>query len=165
MRRVALLMALAAQPALADGFASPDLTEATVPDDLIAGHALQTRAEPERLTIMCVDCGDEFVAIDVLRGRNADGTEGRVRSGETTIADMEALCQAREPLCRIEAAPAGAAVGWVSSYPSPMGAGSTAALLRDGDMLTIRSIAPDAEVARRPASAELERVVPAVIGR
>jgi hypothetical protein len=43
--------------------------------------------------------------------------------------------------------------------------GSTAVILRDGDLLTIRSIAADADVARGNAEKIVEAVSPKVVGR
>lgn len=159
----ALLVVLAASPAVAEGFANDDLT--TVPVDTAAyeGGAFEARATaPERLTIFCLDC-EGFTAIDVLIGQGDPGTERRLRSGETTVADMEALCRERAPSCRIEAASVGEAIGYRSVYGSTGGAGSTAVLMLDGAMLTIRSIAPDAETASANAETALDAIAPAVV--
>lgn len=163
MKRLSLILALLAGSAAADGFAMPDLTGITV-DTVAFGPNYIQRAEPGRITIACLDCGADFIAIDVLMGRSTDGTEGRYRSGETTLADMEAICASGDPTCRLEAIEVGDAVGWVSVYEGFPGPGSTAALFLDGDLLTIRSIAPDTALARENADIALRTVAPQIVG-
>ena len=122
------------------------------------------KAEPDRATVFCLTC-ETMTAVDILTGQGDAGTERRFRAGETTIADLEAQCRARQADCRLEAVEAGAAVGWLSSYGSGGGYGATAVLLRDGDMLTIRSLAGDADLATRNAKAAIRDVAPQVVGR
>ncbi|SFI26589.1 hypothetical protein [Jannaschia pohangensis] len=163
MIRTLAALCLLAGPAAAQGFATKDLTRVTVPTDLLAGQANTTRAEPARLTILCTDCGADFVAIDVLLGRQTDGTEARFRSGQTTIAMLEAQCKARAPECTLSPVSVGGAVGWMSSFASGNGAGATAVLLQDGDMLTIRSLAPTADTAVANATAVANRLAPQIV--
>jgi len=142
-----LLAALAATEARADGFAVHDLS--TIAEDLNAalGDGFIHRAEAGRVTLMCTTCAGQPM-LDVLIGRQTDGTEERVRSGATSIERLEAICKEREPSCRLSALDVAPAVGWISTYPIGGTAGSTVIMLRDGDMLTVRSLASDADVAR-----------------
>ena len=137
----ALLLALPG-PGRAEGFAVDDLT--TLSPDLggYKGGRFAARTGAERVTLSCEDC-EGLVAVDVLLGRSTDGTEGRYRDGTTTLQSLEDQCKAREPSCRLFPAEAGGAVGWRSEYRLGDNAGSTVVLFRDGDLLTIRAIAPD----------------------
>lgn len=162
-RGLALGLVLLAGGARAEGFAVDDLgtldfDAAVLTDGTYAAEA----TEPDRLTILCTDC-EGMVAIDVLLGESGDGTEGRVRSGETTIERMEALCQARDASCTLEALTIGPAIGWVSVYDGFM-AGSTAVLFRDGDMLTIRSMADTRERAAANGAAVREALAARIVG-
>ena len=150
---LALLVSTAAQ---AEGFVVDDLTG--VAGDLRAalGSGFTQKAEPKRVTLACTNCADKPV-VDVQLGRQTDGTEQRVRSGQTTIASLEKQCQSKSPSCTISRLDVSPAVGWISTYSTGATAGSTAVMLRDGDMLVVRSIASDAAVARRNA----EKVVAA----
>ncbi len=147
----------------ADGFAIRDLTKATdVTSVLGAGYV--SRVEPDRTSFFCTECAG-LPMIDVLIGRQTDGTEGRLRSGETTIADMQALCQARDPACTIEAVIVDPAVGYISSYRLGANFGHTMIIFRDGDLLTIRSISGDADTARRNARTLEISLVPEIVGK
>lgn len=161
--RLAVTLALLASQAAAEGFATTDLSTLPVDPVALLGEGFVARAEPARLTFACLACA-EFTAVDVLLGRQDDGTEGRVRSGATTIADLDAQCRARDPSCRIEALDAGPAVGWISAYETAGIVGSTAVAIRDGDLLTIRSVAGDAATARAHALAVMAGLAPLIIG-
>jgi len=118
----------------------------------------------QRVVLMCASCeGATMVTIQI--GRQTDGTEDRLRSGQTTIADLERLCQANEPTCRIQRADAGHAVGWVSTFRGASVSGSTLVLLRSGDMLTVRSLAPTPEKARENVRRLQRGVLPQITGR
>jgi hypothetical protein len=159
----ALLIALAPASAQAQGFATRDLAsvQAAVTDALGSGYLVRT--EPHRLALTCPGCADEPI-LGLEIGRQADGTEQRVRSGVTGIDDLERLCQARDPDCRLSALDVAPAVGWVSSYRIGSRAGATAVLIRDGDLLTIRSLAGDAATARRGIDTLLPVVRARIIG-
>ncbi|MEL6920720.1 MAG: hypothetical protein AAFO77_06795, partial [Pseudomonadota bacterium] len=126
-------MGLVLTHANAEGLAVDDLTSINAPATL-AGNSFSPKAARERLTLACTDCSG-FAAIDILLGSSNDGTEGRFRSGETTVQDMEDICRSRDEACRLERIDVGPAVGWLTIYSR----GSTAVLLRDGDMLTART--------------------------
>jgi hypothetical protein len=115
------------------------------------------RAEPSRIDMICSDCAGGPI-VGVQMGAQNDGTEQRVRSGRTTIEDLERLCRASSPECRISALDVAPAVGWVSSYPIGENAGATAVVIQDGGLLTIRSLATDADAARR----NVDRLMPLV---
>ena len=103
--------------------------------------------------------------IDILLGRQTDGTEERVRSGETSMAELERLCQSRSPSCRLAALEVAPAVGWITTYPIGSMAGSTADIFRGGDLLTIRSLATDAETARGNAERLVKTVGAKIVGK
>jgi hypothetical protein len=157
------IVAMIATGAHAEGFSTRDLSG--IAADVVAalGSGFIHRAEPSRLTLTCPECAGAPM-IDVLLGRQTDGTEQRVRSGETSIASMEKLCQAKSPACRLSALDIAPAVGWISTYPMGSNAGYTAIILRDGDLLTIRSLASSAEIARDNAETVLKAVKPKLIG-
>lgn len=164
MRYAAALLCLVALPAQADGFAVQDLSR--VVDGAVAalGKGYEAKVEPKRLILRCATCPG-MTAIDVLIGRQDDGTEGRVRSGATPISKLEALCKARSPDCRLTGLSVAPAVGWISTYAIGSTAGSTAIMIRDGDLLTIRSVSDDAALARRNASTLVKAIAPVIIGR
>lgn len=157
------LCLLSAGPALAEGFALRDLSGLGPAAGAALGGGYLHRAAPDRVTLTCPDCAGAPM-IDILIGRQTDGTEARVRSGETPIAQLERLCQAREPRCRLGPLAAAPAIGWLSTYPIGATAGATAILLREGDMLTIRSVAGTPEIARGNAERLVEEMRRVVVG-
>ncbi|MFK7941924.1 MAG: hypothetical protein AB8B85_03285 [Paracoccaceae bacterium] len=146
--------------AMAEGFKIDDLQGLDVDTSgYVGGETFSAGSkEPERLTVFCLDGCEDMVAIDILLGRSEDGTEGRYRSGETTIEQMEGLCKANNPTCELDAAKIGNAVGWVTRYDLGTRAGSTTVLFRDGDQLIIRSLAPDLETAAANGRRALETI-------
>lgn len=166
MRRVAfaLLLGLAPLPAGAEGFAVRDLGTLAADAKAVLGGRYAARAEAARLTLMCPEC-EGAPMIDVLLGRQADGTEERVRSGATPIARLEALCRQRNPECRLTGLSVAPAVGWISLYRMGAMSGATAVVLRDGDLLTIRSLASDEATASRNARILVETLAPRIVGR
>lgn len=165
MRRVlAALLGLSTVSAQAEGFAVRDLSSVAAQASAALGEGFQSRVAPQRVTLMCPSC-EGAPMIDILLGRQDDGTEERVRSGQTSIEKLEALCQARSPECRLSALSVAPAVGWLSTYPMGSTAGSTAVILRGGDLLTIRSLARNSEVAARNAQTLARTVAPAIVGR
>jgi hypothetical protein len=109
------------------------------------------------LTLACDACAGEPI-VDVILGKQAGGTEERVRLGATTIADLEKLCRSRDDACRVSALDVGAAVGWVSSYRSGDREGATAVIILDGQLLTVRALATGPGAAR----ATIMRVLPLI---
>lgn len=165
MRIVALvLLCLWSQAAWAEGFAVQNLTGLADDAKRALGDGYAARAEPQRLTLMCLGCpGGPMV--DLQLGRQTDGTEERVRSGETSVAQLEALCRAKSPECRLSALGVAPAVGWISAYPIGKTAGATAIVLRGGDRLTIRAVAETSEAATRQVEALVRTVAPRIVGR
>ena len=143
--------------ALPDGFVTKNINSLDGEVLALLGSGFVSAPRPGKLAYSCPDCAGQPI-LGIEFGRQVDGTEGRVRSGETKIEDLQAQCQARSPECRIEALDAGPAVGWVSSYAIGKDQGATAVLIRDGDLLTIRSVANDAAMAR----ANLDKLLPLV---
>jgi hypothetical protein len=130
----------------AQGFAVGDLREVEQAATRVLGQGFVARAAEKRLTFVCTDCAGAPM-IDILLGRQTDGTEDRVRSGQTTVADLERLCRERNDACRLTGLSVAPAVGWISQYPLGEGAGSTAVIIRNGDLLTIRGVARQPGVA------------------
>ena len=150
-------------PALAEGFAVRDLTQITPDTSKLSAGDWIDRKEPQRLTLICLGCTGN-PAVDILLGRQDDGTEDRVRSGQTTIARLEKLCQEKQPDCKVEALDVEPAVGWITSWELGSQRGATVVILRDGDLLTIRSLAETAETAKGNATALVATVAPVIIG-
>ncbi|MGU3495794.1 hypothetical protein ACLBXM_17270 [Xanthobacteraceae bacterium A53D] len=159
----ALALTGLAAPASAEGFTTRDLT--TVSDRLTGalGSGFVARAEAKRVTLMCQGCKGEPM-IDVLIGRQNDGTEARIRSGQTSIAHMEKLCQDKSPACKLSKLDVAPAVGWISTWPMGDMSANTAIIIRDGDLLTVRSLASDPAVARANAQKVVAALAP-VIGK
>jgi hypothetical protein len=156
---VALMTLLGPHVASARGFAVQDLAPFGPSLEKALGPGFAHRAQARRVTLMCPTC-EGSPMVDVLLGRQADGTEARLRSGETPIARLEALCRARSSSCRLAALVVSPAVGWVLTYGMGSQFGSTAVVLRDGDLLTIRVIAGSEALAR----ASVDKVVAAAAG-
>lgn len=150
-------------PAHARGFVSKDLTTAQTSAKAALGPGFIGRGSANELLFTCPDCKGA-PAVTVLLGPGDAGTEARVRSGATTIAGLEDQCRARAPDCRITALAVAPAVGWVSGYQIGGIAGATAVLMRDGDMVVIRSIAADAATARHSVDLLLPVLRAKVIG-
>ncbi|WP_442678356.1 hypothetical protein ACSBM8_12575 [Sphingomonas sp. ASY06-1R] len=159
MRRMTIILpmlaVLAATAAGARGFIIKDLTGEGKAAAAALGAGFQLRSTPSRLILHCGSCAGEPV-VDLVLGFQSDGTEERVRSGKTTMADLERLCRTRSAQCRITALDVKPAVGWVSAYPIGDRAGATAVIIRDGQLLTIRSVANEAGQTRR----NIDRLIP-----
>lgn len=158
------LAALVATEAQAEGFAVHDLSTVAEDASTALGAGFIHKADPGRVTLVCSGCQGGPM-IDIRIGRQTDGTEQRVRSGQTSMADLERLCQAKDPACSLAELSVSPAVGWLTTWPMGSSAGSTAVILRDGDLLTIRSIAADADTARGNAEKLVDALSPKVIGR
>ena len=162
---VTALFCLWATAASAQGFAVQDLSQVSADARAALGKRYQAEVRPKRVTLACPECPGHPM-IDVLLGRQSDGTEERVRSGQTPVSQLEKQCQERNPACRIVALKVEPAVGWISRYPiSGVLAGSTAIVLKDGDSLTIRSVASDGAVAQANAEKLVGAIVSKVVGR
>lgn len=159
-----VLATLVAVEAHAGGFAVHDLSTVAAEANAALGAGFIRKAEAARLTLSCLGCEGQPV-VDVQLGRQDDGTEQRVRSGQTTMAQLEALCRSRSPTCKLTALEVAPAVGWITTYPSGAGSGSTAVVLRDGDLLTVRSVAGDEQTARRNAERALGAIVRKLVGK
>lgn len=157
------LAALVATEAHAEGFAVHDLSAVAEDASAALGGGFIHKAEPGRVTLFCSGCKGGPM-IDIKIGRQNDGTEQRVRSGQTSMSDLERLCQAKDPSCSLTELKVSPAVGWITNWSMGPMIGSTAIILRDGDLLTIRSVADDADTARRNAEALVKSVSPRVIG-
>ena len=157
------LFAMAAMSAQAEGFATRDLTRAAPAMRDALGPEFDGRAAPEQLMFACLECPGS-PTVSVVLGRQTDGTEGRVRSGATTVADLDRICKSRSVSCEVSALAVAPAVGWVSRYTAGGSAGATAVIIRDGDLLTVRSIAEDAATARRTIDTLLPAVRAEVVG-
>jgi hypothetical protein len=166
MHKLVMILIAAIVPvhAQAQGFATNDLTriEASVTSAL--GQGFDGRAKSNRLTITCPSCTGKPI-IDILLGQQNDGTEKRLRSGETKVSDLERLCKLNSPECRLSGLDVAPAVGWVTSYPIGDNAGATAIVLQDGDLLTIRSLAKNAPTARRNIDKLMPLIRTHVIGK
>lgn len=160
----AVLISTAAGSALAEGFAIRDLRTVDSNAKAALGAGYLSRPLTNRLILTCTTCQGAPM-IDITIGRQTDGTEARVRSGQTTIPQLQAQCQARSPSCRIGAVSLPPAVGWVSSYTMGAMAGSTAVIIRDGDMLTLRVITDDPALSRRLAETLISTVGRQIVGR
>lgn len=158
MRVVALAsLALAGAEARADGFGVRDLRTIAPEVSAALGSGFSDKSEAQRVTLICPRCEGE-PTVDLQLGRQTDGTEERVRSGQTQISRLEMLCQERNPSCRLAGLDVAPAVGWISTYSTGSLFASTAVIMRGGDLLTIRSLASTADAARGNA----EKVVTAV---
>ncbi|XYD10781.1 hypothetical protein R1A27_10185 [Methylobacterium sp. NMS12] len=158
-----LVFGLWAQAATAQGFAVHDLTGLAEAARAALGPEATAQAEAQRLGLHCAACTGA-PSIEMRIGRLTDGTEARVRSGRTTLAALEAICVKRNPDCRLSSLPAGPAVGWMSVYALDGGAGATAVILRDGDLLTIEARASDRGAAEDSARRLVRAVLPRIVG-
>ncbi|MEE7491656.1 hypothetical protein ACU4GR_22040 [Methylobacterium oryzae CBMB20] len=158
-----LVFGLWAQAAMAMGFALHDVTRLAEAARTALGPGTTAKAETRHLSLHCASCTGA-PTIELQIGRLTDGTESRVRSGRTTLAALEAICLQRNPDCRLSALPAGPAIGWMSVYALGGGAGATAIILRDGDLLTIEARAADRGAAEDSARRLLQAVLPLIVG-
>lgn len=170
MMRIVSFTAIAAAaiaigtPASAQGFATTDINAIAQHAARALGPGYEVAMRGPQATLTCPQCqGEPMVSVTV--GRQADDTEGRFRSGETTVAQLQALCRQREPACRISRLALGPAVGWLSSWPMGPRAGSTAVMMRDGDLLTVRVVAASPQAAAAVMDPLIRKVVPAIAGR
>jgi hypothetical protein len=160
MRLLAVIVvALISAQARADGFGFRDLATIAPEVSVALGSGFSHRSERQRATLICPTCEGE-PSIDIQLGRQTDGTEERVRSGQTPIAKLEALCQEKNPSCRLTGLDVAPAVGWITTYSMGSLFASTVVILRGGDLLTIRSLASSGEVAQSNAEKALKAVTP-----
>jgi hypothetical protein len=159
-----LLLAASMLQQRADRFAITDLTALRVQPVSLLGTGFIARADSARISFMCPSCTGAPI-LDVLLGRQDDGTEGRVRSGVTSFTTLDSLCRSRNPSCTVSGLNVPPAVGWISSYRFGPQSANTVVVMRGGDLLTIRSIAGDSAVARRNADRLVARLVPRVVGQ
>jgi hypothetical protein len=158
-----LLLAASMLQQRADRFAITDLTALRAQPVPLLGRGFIARTDSARITFTCPSCIGTPI-VDVLLGRQDDGTEGRVRSGVTSFTTLDSLCRSRNPSCTVSGLKVSPAVGWISSYRLGTQSANTVVVLRGGDLLTIRSIAEDSAVARRNADRLVARLVPRVVG-
>lgn len=159
-----ILCCLWAQAALATGFAVHDLTTLAEQARIALGEDATVQARPLQLMLTCPACNGAPKAALQL-GRLTDGTEERVRSGKTTMAALEMICVKKNPDCRLTTLPTGPAVGWITSYAFGTGAGATAVILRDGDLLTIDARSIDRGVAEDTVLRLARKLLPRIVGR
>ncbi|MFV0624808.1 hypothetical protein ACBY01_12475 [Sphingomonas sp. ac-8] len=160
---LAALAATIGMPASAEGFAVREIAELAGQAAAVLGAGFERSTTESQVVLHCEDCvGEPLVALSL--GRQADGTEQRVRSGQTRIATLEEQCKARDPSCELSALSVSPAVGWISSWSMGGRAGATAVVLRDGDLLTIRVLAADAASAGKVLDALVQGLIPKVVG-
>ncbi|MCJ2089726.1 hypothetical protein MKK88_27615 [Methylobacterium sp. E-005] len=161
---VVILCCFWSQAAFALGFTVHDLTPLTEEARAALGKDATAQAQPFQLMLTCPACdGAPTVALQL--GRLTDGTEGRIRSGKTTMAALETMCLQRNPDCRLTTLPAGPAVAWITSYAFGTGAGATAIVLRDGDLLTIDARSIDRGAAEDTVLRVAQKLLPRIVGR
>lgn len=137
---LSILATVSAPAVQAQGFTVHDLTALGPAMEQALGSGFSHLAQARRVTLSCLDCAGSPM-VDVLLGQQTDGTEQRLRSGETKIATLEALCRERDATCRLSALDVAPAAGWISTWQMGGQRGATAVMLYDGDLLTIRSLA------------------------
>ncbi len=134
--------------------------QAALGQDFRAQNTNRQRVDPT-----CESCAVPTMVSSNI-GRQSDGTEGRVRNGQTTMVDLERICQSREPDCDLTRADMGGAVGWLTVWrTSDAFAGSTLTLIKDGNVMTVRSIAPTPEAARKIVARLQRAVLPQIVGQ
>ncbi len=163
MRAALALIICAASPAFGEGFVQTDLTQITVDAAAFAPIKVEHKSEPARLTVACTSC-DDTVAVDIQLSKSTDGTEGRFRSGETTVEKMRAICQSRSPTCKLDRADVGPAVGWVTQWEFADSPASTLVLFRDGDMLKASVFGASRDQVSGLMDTTIKTLVPQIVG-
>lgn len=157
-------MALSSTTAFADGFEAHDLTkmEAAVAETFDKGA--YHWAIPANMSISC--CGteeDQLVSVTLDRHTDEMGQENR--SDEAYFKDLDAACSMTG--CDIEEIAAGTASARLISIRN-MGGGQSGVnifVVKDGDRLTIQSVAKTRELARDNAVKVLDALKGPIIGR
>jgi hypothetical protein len=157
------LLSVLPMMAMADGFALTDFRKVTVEQSRFSKGNYEIVTERERIILACESC-DDLTSVSFELGRSTDGTEGRFRSGETTVAKMRGICRQRDPACELERVDLGPAVGWVTQYELGGVQGSTVILFLDGDLLTIRALSESRKRVRNNVKAALRHIAPQIIG-
>jgi hypothetical protein len=150
--------------ASAQGLENTDLVSVGQAAAAALGPGFQVKAEKQRITLACITCAGEPI-VDMLIGRQTDGTEERLRSGVTGIADLQRLCRVRSTSCTVSALDVAPGVGWVSGYPLGDRAGATAVIMRNGDLLTVRSLGSNPDAARQAVNQLLPLIRAKIVGR
>ncbi|MCA3697377.1 hypothetical protein [Aquidulcibacter sp.] len=164
---IGLVYAIPAFPALADspkGFAIASFNKAQEISLNVEGKRFVRRVKPDRISFTCLNCRSTE-NVDLNLSKSTDGAEGRFRSGENSIAKIEAGCKSRDPACSIEAVTINGAVGWVSSTGFGRFGLSMTSLFKNGDKLEIQSMAESREAALTNARAALDQIAPIIVGK
>ena len=156
--------ALLGGPAFAGGFKIHDLT--TVEADVAAAFAPEFYhwAIPNTMHLSC--CGNQenqIISIEIDRQTDEIGKENR--ADEAYISEMEDTCTNKGIPCQIEDIQAGTGIGRLMTISLGGGMkGANVILVRDGDRLTIRSAANDANTARKNAETALDALKNSLLG-
>ena len=153
---------LTGQLAWADGFAITNLNNVKLDTSQFEGGTYESLVEKDQIIVACETC-DDLSSVHLEMGRSTDGTEGRFRSGETTIEKMRGICQERDPKCKLTRLDVGNAVGWITEYTLGATKGSTAVLFQDGDLLTIRVLSDSRQRVERNMSVTLRYLAPQIV--
>lgn len=158
------IAALFGGPAYADGFKIHDLT--TVEVDIASAFAPEFYhwAISNTMSLSCRDNEEnQIISIEIDRHTDEIGQENR--TDETYIAEMEDTCTNKGIPCRIEDVHVGTGIGRLITISLGGGMkGANVFLVRDGDRLTIRSAADDADIARRNAETALGALKKSLLG-
>lgn len=160
---LSVMLCLAPLVAAAEGFVLKDLRQVEVDANAFVGGTYQVDQKQDATVIACVNC-DDLTVIGIRLERSTDGTEGRFRSGQTTIEDLQEKCRNSDPKCQLTRLDLGGAVGWVSQYKLGPNEGSTAVLFQDGDLLTIRSLSESRNRTGTNMAAALRTIAPQIVG-
>lgn len=155
-----------ALPASAD-MALDDLTKVDLSAFAMPDYAV--KKEANRITVVCIVCGG-FSAIDVhLAAGPNDGTEERIRSGQTTAETMLDVCKKNvipgtSECYDIKKADLKGAVGFVSDVKANgTSYSATYTLYQDGKLLLMRNISDSREKAAKLGALAYEHIAPQVV--
>ncbi len=165
MQKVLLFLVLIGftAPAWAIGFHAKNLWGVRLQTSALLGGSYEADSHaPNRVTLHCRNC-DGLVIVDILLTDGEEHQEAKLRSGEMTLAKMQAGCAAWAEECSLRAHQIGNAVGWIEDYVLGGRAGTTARLYLDGQMLTIRSTAPDPDIAHGNGRAVIDAIAPLIV--
>lgn len=151
-------------PAYAEGFQLRDLTRVEAEIAAAFDPEFYHWAIPGTMNLSC--CGSEENQIVLIEiDRQSDEIGQQDRSDEAYISELEDVCTKSGIPCRIEEIQTGAGIGRLMSISLGGGMkGVNIVLVQDGDRLTIRSAAPDAERARENAQTALQALKNALRG-
>jgi hypothetical protein len=156
----------ASNPAIgqAPDFAITDMRQLADVPFTIGANRYSRKAKPESILFSCRSCrSDESVHIRVTT--EIVQSQAKLKSGQDTVATLEAACKNQYRDCRMEATEVEGATGTISTMSLGPIAVSSLVVSKGVRTLIIQSLAATPEIALQNVKAAREQIAPLIVGR